>query len=63
MVAFIGPWEALILVAVILLVFGSKRFVLAAKSLGRGAREFKKSIGDEDELPKLPHGDERGDAA
>jgi TatA/E family protein of Tat protein translocase len=51
-----------ILVAVILFIFGSKRFVLAAKSLGRGAREFKRSIKDEDDVPKLPP-DRRHDAA
>jgi sec-independent protein translocase protein TatA len=61
-VGFIGPWEALILIAVIVFLFGSKRFVSAAKSLGQGAREFKKSIKDEDERPKLPP-DGRGDTA
>ena len=54
MVGFIGPWEALIILFVILLLFGSSRFVGAAKSLGRGAREFKKSVTGEDENPKLP---------
>ncbi len=52
MIAFIGPWEALIFFLVILLVFGSTRFVGAARGLGRGAREFKRSITGEDEKPK-----------
>lgn len=62
MVGFIGPVEAVLLFVVILLLFGSKRFVRAAKSLGRGAREFRKSIRGEDERPKLPP-DQRHDAA
>lgn len=49
MVGFIGPWEALILLFVILLLFGSTRFAAAVKSLGRGAREFKKSVTGEHE--------------
>jgi sec-independent protein translocase protein TatA len=57
MVAFIGPWEAVILFAVILLLFGTARFAGVAKGLGRGAREFKKSIKAEDEHPKLPPGE------
>jgi sec-independent protein translocase protein TatA len=54
MVGFIGVWEAVILVFVILLLFGSTRFVNAARGLGKGAREFKKGVTGEDEAPKLP---------
>ena len=63
MVAFIGPLEAVLLFLVVLLMFGSKRFVSAARGLGRGAREFKKSIKGEESPPKLPSGDGRGDTA
>jgi sec-independent protein translocase protein TatA len=54
---WIGPWEILILLVVILLVFGPKRLPEFGKSLGRGMREFKNSIRDitddnePDELP------------
>ena len=44
----------MIIVFVVLLLFGSSRFVGAAKGLGRGAREFKKSVTGDDEQPKLP---------
>ena len=46
--AVIGVWEALILVAIIVFLFGSRKVASAGKSLGRGAREFKKSIRDEE---------------
>ena len=63
MVGFIGPWEALIFMFVILLLFGSRRFAAAAKGLGRGAREFKKSVTGEHEQPELPSTERRDDTA
>jgi TatA/E family protein of Tat protein translocase len=52
----IGPWEFLILVAVIAFLFGSRRVTAAVRSVGRGAREFKESVKgeDDDEEPKEP---------
>jgi sec-independent protein translocase protein TatA len=54
---WIGPWEILILLVVVLLVFGPKRLPEFGKSLGRGMREFKSSlreITDDDEPEELP---------
>jgi sec-independent protein translocase protein TatA len=54
---WIGPWEILILLVVILLVFGPKRLPEFGKSLGRGMREFKNSIrdiSDDNEPDELP---------
>jgi sec-independent protein translocase protein TatA len=49
MPGWIGPWELLILLFVVLLVFGPKRLPEAGRSLGKGMREFKNSItGNED---------------
>ena len=42
----IGIWEILILLAVLMLLFGSKRLPQMGRSLGRGMREFKDSVGD-----------------
>ena len=42
----IGVWEILILLAVLLLLFGSSRLPQMGRSLGRGMREFKDSVGD-----------------
>jgi sec-independent protein translocase protein TatA len=48
---WIGPWELLILLFVVLLVFGPKRLPEAGRSLGRGIREFKNSITGNDDKP------------
>jgi len=56
-----GPWELLILLAVVLLIFGPKRLPQLGRSLGQGARSFKdgitgrhKDAEHEDEVPALP---------
>jgi sec-independent protein translocase protein TatA len=54
---WIGPWEILILLVVVLLVFGPKRLPEFGRSLGRGMREFKSSlrdITDDNEPEELP---------
>jgi sec-independent protein translocase protein TatA len=42
----LGPWEIALIVLVILLVFGPKRLPGIGRSLGRGMREFKDSVGE-----------------
>ena len=42
----VGGVELLILLAIILLLFGARRIPELARSLGRGAREFRKEIGE-----------------
>ena len=63
MPGWISPWEILILLLIILLIFGPKRLPELGRSLGKGAREFKDSIrgghDDKDEPAELPPPDER----
>ncbi len=40
----IGVWELVILFLIVLLVFGAKRLPEVGSSLGKGIREFKRSI-------------------
>ena len=57
-----GPWELLIVLGIVLLVFGPKRLPSLGRSLGQGARSFKEAITgrhkdaeeDEAEVPALP---------
>jgi sec-independent protein translocase protein TatA len=56
MPGWISPWELLILLVFVLLLFGPKRLPEMGRSLGKGMREFKDSITgkDEDEELKQP---------
>ena len=41
----IGHWELILLGVVVLLLFGSKQVPQIGRSLGRGLREFKQTVG------------------
>lgn len=47
-------WELIIVVVVIVMIFGTRRFGRAIRSLGSAGREFKRAVRDEDE--QLPPG-------
>jgi sec-independent protein translocase protein TatA len=49
----IGPWEIIILVVVLLLVFGSRRLPEIGRSVGKGMREFKHAVTGKDDQPEL----------
>ncbi|MDR2848376.1 MAG: twin-arginine translocase TatA/TatE family subunit [Bacteroidales bacterium] len=44
----IGPWQAVIVVVALLLLFGGKKIPELMKGLGQGMKEFKKATKDED---------------
>ncbi len=55
----VGPWELVIVVVVLALLFGSKGIPDAAKRMGRGLREMRGAIDDLDprkalEAPREP---------
>ena len=45
----IGPWQIILIIAVVLLLFGGKKIPELMKGIGQGAREFKKGISGEGE--------------
>jgi sec-independent protein translocase protein TatA len=53
----VGPWELILLVVVLLLVFGSRRLPEIGRSVGKGMREFKNSVTGKDEQQELDSGD------
>jgi Sec-independent protein translocase protein TatA len=53
-IAFIGPWDFVIIVAVIAFVFGTRPFMRALRSLKSGGKELKRGLRGEDELPPPP---------
>jgi len=55
----IGPEKLLLLLLVVLLLFGAKRLPEIGHSLGKGIREFKRSVSDigssaHEEIPRAP---------
>ena len=57
---FSGPWQIVLLLVVIVLVFGSKKLPELARALGKAKGEFKKGtqegeqlLADDDDKPKL----------
>jgi sec-independent protein translocase protein TatA len=47
----IGPWQIILIVAVIVLLFGGKKIPELMKGIGKGIREFKDGM-NPDEAPK-----------
>lgn len=44
----IGPWQAIAIIAVALLLFGGKKIPELMKGLGKGIKEFKDGMSGED---------------
>jgi sec-independent protein translocase protein TatA len=56
-----GFMEILLILVVVLLLFGAKRLPEIGASMGKGIREFKKSISDVDRSLREPERDDRLD--
>ncbi len=42
--AFIGPWEIALILAIVLILFGGKKLPELAKSIGESVRQYKKAV-------------------
>jgi sec-independent protein translocase protein TatA len=47
----VGPWQIVLIVAVALLMFGGKKIPELMGGIGKGMKEFKKAIKEEDGTP------------
>ncbi len=45
----LGPWEIILILAVVMLLFGAKRLPELAKGMGKSMKEFKKAMSTDDE--------------
>ena len=57
----LGFMEIFLILIVVLLLFGAKRIPEIAQSMGKGIREFKKSVSDVDRAVREPERDARLD--
>ena len=57
----LGFMEILLILLVVLLLFGAKRIPEIASSMGKGIREFKKSVTDVDRSLREPEHEERAE--
>ena len=48
LLGMMGPWQAVIIVVALLLLFGGKKIPELMKGLGQGMKEFKKATKDEE---------------
>ena len=49
LIGFIGPWQVVLIVAIVLLLFGGKKIPELMKGLGKGMKEFKEATKEEEE--------------
>jgi sec-independent protein translocase protein TatA len=56
-----GFMEIFLILVVVLLLFGAKRIPEIAQSMGKGIREFKKSVSEVDRAVREPERDDRLD--
>ncbi|MCX6236601.1 MAG: twin-arginine translocase TatA/TatE family subunit [Bacteroidia bacterium] len=54
----VGPWQIVLIIAVILLMFGGKKIPELMSGIGKGMKDFKKAIKEDDENPKESPKDE-----
>lgn len=48
----VGPWQVIIVLLIVLVLFGGSRLGEIGKGLGEGIRNFKKGIGEDNQPPK-----------
>ena len=49
MMGWIGPWQVVLIVLVVLLLFGGRKIPELMRGLGGGVKEFKKAVKDDEE--------------
>ena len=52
LIGIIGPWQIVLIVLVVLLLFGGKKIPELMRGLGKGVREFKDGINPDEQKKK-----------
>jgi len=61
MLGNLGPMELFIILVIVLVVFGAKRVPEIGASIGKGIREFKRSVSDVDRQIREPEREARSE--
>jgi sec-independent protein translocase protein TatA len=48
MLGFVGPWQIILIVALVLLLFGGRKIPELMRGLGGGIKEFKDAVKEDD---------------
>lgn len=49
MLGFVGPWQIILIVALVLLLFGGRKIPELMRGLGGGIKEFKDAVKEDDD--------------
>lgn len=52
LLGFVGPWQIVLVVLIVLLLFGGKKIPELMKGLGKGMKDFKEATKEEPEADK-----------
>ena len=52
LLGFVGPWQIILIVLIVLLLFGGKKIPELMKGLGKGMKEFKEATKEDPEAEK-----------
>lgn len=58
----LGPMELMLILAIVLIIFGAGKLPELGEGLGRGIRNFRKSVKAPDEIDVTPSNEEKGGA-
>jgi sec-independent protein translocase protein TatA len=59
----VGPWQIIIIAAVVVLLFGASRFADLGKGIGEGIKNFKKGITEDPDAEAKASSDETAEQA
>ncbi|MFN8256605.1 MAG: twin-arginine translocase TatA/TatE family subunit [Bacteroidales bacterium] len=54
LLGIVGPWQVVLIIAIVLLLFGGKKIPELMKGIGQGMKDFKNAIKEEDADGKTP---------
>jgi len=63
LLGFVGPWQVVLIVLIVLLMFGGKKIPELMKGLGKGMKEFKQATKEDDSEPEKSNDSKADDSS